>query len=96
MLLHNICTSPYFDFIITAVICVNVITMSIEFYMMPSVNNNNNIKFLIKINLLFNFFKYLEDILEIINYLFTFLFLIEAIMRIIAFGFVRYIREKYK
>jgi voltage-dependent calcium channel T type alpha-1G len=45
MLLHNICTSPYFDFLITAVICVNVITMSIEFYMMPSVNNNN-IKFL--------------------------------------------------
>ncbi|CAF3898491.1 unnamed protein product, partial [Rotaria sp. Silwood1] len=33
--LHNICNSKYFDLIIAAVISLNVVTMSLEFYLMP-------------------------------------------------------------
>ncbi|CAF3677485.1 unnamed protein product [Rotaria sp. Silwood1] len=33
--LHNICNSKYFDLIIAAVIGLNVVTMSLEFYLMP-------------------------------------------------------------
>ncbi|XP_014678833.1 PREDICTED: voltage-dependent T-type calcium channel subunit alpha-1H-like [Priapulus caudatus] len=33
--IHNICTSKYFDLAIAAVIGLNVITMAMEFYMMP-------------------------------------------------------------
>ena len=35
--LHDICGSKYFDLIIAAVIGLNVVSMSVEFYMMPSV-----------------------------------------------------------
>ena len=37
MLLHDICGSKYFDLIIAAVIGLNVVSMSVEFYMMPTV-----------------------------------------------------------
>lgn len=37
MLLHDICSSKYFDLIIAAVIGLNVVSMSLEFYMMPPV-----------------------------------------------------------
>ncbi|CAF1611952.1 unnamed protein product [Adineta ricciae] len=33
--LHDICSSKYFDLIIAAVIGLNVVTMSLEFYLMP-------------------------------------------------------------
>lgn len=34
---HNIITSKYFDLAIAAVIGLNVVTMAMEFYMMPLV-----------------------------------------------------------
>ncbi len=37
-LLHSICSSKYFDLIIAGVIGLNVVTMSLEFYMMPAVS----------------------------------------------------------
>lgn len=36
MFLHNTVTSKYFDLAIAAVIGVNVISMAMEFYMMPA------------------------------------------------------------
>ena len=38
MTVHNFVTSKYFDLAISAVIGLNVITMAMEFYMMPNVN----------------------------------------------------------
>ncbi|KAL5282751.1 CACNA1G family protein [Megaselia abdita] len=35
MLVHNVCTSKYFDLAIAAVIGLNVVTMALEYYMMP-------------------------------------------------------------
>ena len=35
-LLHDLCNSKYFDLIIAGVIGLNVVSMSLEFYMMPS------------------------------------------------------------
>ncbi|CAF3425077.1 unnamed protein product [Rotaria socialis] len=35
--LHDVCNSKYFDLIIAAVIGLNVVTMSLEFYLMPRV-----------------------------------------------------------
>ena len=35
---HSVVTSKYFDLAISAVIGLNVITMAMEFYMMPNVN----------------------------------------------------------
>lgn len=36
--LHRICVSKYCDLIIASIIMLNVVTMSLEFYMMPPVN----------------------------------------------------------
>ena len=38
MFTHKICSSKYFDLVIAAVIGLNVITMAMEFYMMPDVS----------------------------------------------------------
>ena len=35
---HSVVTSKYFDLAISAVIGLNVITMAMEFYMMPNVS----------------------------------------------------------
>ena len=39
--LHNLVTSKYFDLAISAVIGLNVITMAMEYYMMPNVTYQN-------------------------------------------------------
>ena len=39
MMVHKMVTSKYFDLAISAVIGLNVITMAMEFYMMPRVSN---------------------------------------------------------
>jgi hypothetical protein len=41
--IHHIVTSKYFDLVIAGVIGLNVISMAMEFYMMPDVINLNNI-----------------------------------------------------
>ena len=38
LVIHKMVTSKYFDLAISAVIGLNVITMAMEFYMMPSVS----------------------------------------------------------
>ena len=38
LVIHKMVTSKYFDLAISAVIGLNVITMAMEFYMMPEVN----------------------------------------------------------
>ena len=40
MTIHKLVTSKYFDLAISAVIGLNVITMAMEFYMMPVVSFN--------------------------------------------------------
>lgn len=40
LLTHNIITSKYFDLAIAAVIGLNVVTMAMEFYLMPKVSNH--------------------------------------------------------
>mgnify|MGYP002715772726 CR=1 FL=1 len=37
LVIHNVVTSKYFDLAIAAVIGLNVVTMAMEFYMMPRV-----------------------------------------------------------
>lgn len=39
LLIHNVVTSKYFDLAIAAVIGLNVVTMAMEFYLMPPVSN---------------------------------------------------------
>ena len=38
---HRVVTSKYFDLAISAVIGLNVITMAMEFYMMPNVSSHH-------------------------------------------------------
>lgn len=40
LLVHSVVTSKYFDLAIAAVIGLNVVTMALEFYMMPKVSSN--------------------------------------------------------
>ena len=40
LVIHKMVTSKYFDLAISAVIGLNVITMAMEFYMMPDVSIN--------------------------------------------------------
>lgn len=37
LMVHNVVTSKYFDLAIAAVIGLNVVTMAMEFYLMPKV-----------------------------------------------------------
>lgn len=39
LLIHTVINSKYFDLAIAAVIGLNVITMAMEYYMMPEVSN---------------------------------------------------------
>ena len=41
MMVHKMVTSKYFDLAISAVIGLNVITMAMEFYMMPRVSTTS-------------------------------------------------------
>ena len=40
LVLYRLVTSKYFDLAISAVIGLNIITMAMEFYMMPDVRDN--------------------------------------------------------
>lgn len=40
-LIHDMCNSKYFDLVIAGVIGLNVVSMSLEFYMMPPVFIHN-------------------------------------------------------
>lgn len=40
LLVHSVVTSKYFDLAIAAVIGLNVVTMAMEFYMMPKVRSH--------------------------------------------------------
>jgi hypothetical protein len=39
-IIHDVCNSKYFDLIIAGVIGLNVVSMSLEFYLMPPVRKN--------------------------------------------------------
>ena len=43
LVLYRLVTSKYFDLAISAVIGLNIITMAMEFYMMPDVRENHHI-----------------------------------------------------
>ena len=43
LILHTVTTSKYFDLAISGVIGLNVITMAMEFYLMPQVNKQVNL-----------------------------------------------------
>lgn len=38
LLIHSMCTSHYLDIFITFIICLNVVTMSLEHYNQPTVS----------------------------------------------------------
>lgn len=38
LMIHNLCTNHYLDLFITFIICVNVVTMSLEHYSQPHVS----------------------------------------------------------
>lgn len=40
LLIHSMCTSHYLDIFITFIICLNVVTMSLEHYNQPTVSPN--------------------------------------------------------
>ena len=42
LMIHTLCTNHYLDLIITFIICINVITMSLEHYNQPHVRGNVN------------------------------------------------------
>ena len=46
MMVHKMVTSKYFDLAISAVIGLNVITMAMEFYMMPRVSTTTLHKYM--------------------------------------------------
>ena len=56
LLIHNVVTSKYFDLAIAAVIGLNVVTMAMEFYLMPPVRTSDLGSFFLLINLESNVF----------------------------------------
>ncbi|CAF3665036.1 unnamed protein product, partial [Rotaria sp. Silwood1] len=60
--LHYICSSKYFDLIIAAIIALNVLTMSLEFYLMPPILD----RVLDYCNYVFTVVFIIESILKII------------------------------
>ena len=96
LVIHKLVTSKYFDLGISAVIGLNVITMAMEFYMMPDVSH---VKFPIKqlsfITLILHFLQELEKALKMFNFFFTAAFCLEAALKVAALGLERYFSEKY-
>lgn len=64
LVIHNVVTSKYFDLAIAGVIGLNVVTMAMEFYLMPRVSSavlgENNIEN--KIEYEYGCLKFLESI----------------------------------
>ena len=97
LVIHKMVTSKYFDLAISAVIGLNVITMAMEFYMMPEVKNlcpSINISKLNPFNGPLYPLQGLEFALKIFNYFFTGIFIIEAGMKISALGVQRYLSDR--
>ena len=70
---------------------LNVITMAMEYYMMPAVRQTLNLNL---INIL-RPCQYLDLALNICNYCFTAIFLCEVALKIYAVGLSRYFTDKY-
>lgn len=43
LLIHSMCTSHYLDIFITFIICLNVVTMSLEHYNQPTVSTRRRV-----------------------------------------------------
>ena len=91
MQVHKLVTSKYFDLAISAVIGLNVITMAMEFYMMPDVLLSLHVLVILTLLL-----QYLDLGLSICNYCFTGIFLCEVILKVFAVGISRYFTDKYR
>ena len=89
LVIHKMVTSKYFDLAISAVIGLNVITMAMEFYMMPDVSSLNR-RDPHRLYLI----KELEYALKLFNYFFTGIFIIEAGMKVGALGLGRYMSDR--
>ena len=96
MTVHKMVTSKYFDLAISAVIGLNVITMAMEFYMMPTVR-------IFRIGLISPvftpknpvfIFQGLAYALKVFNYFFTAVFILEAGMKVSALGCGRYLSDR--
>uniref|UniRef100_A0A8B9NJA8 Voltage-dependent T-type calcium channel subunit alpha n=1 Tax=Accipiter nisus TaxID=211598 RepID=A0A8B9NJA8_9AVES len=92
LLIHSVCTSHYLDIFITFIICLNVVTMSLEHYNQP----------VMCLMLLFpQFFtlffcwQSLETALKYCNYLFTTVFVLEAVLKLVAFGLRRFFKDRW-
>jgi len=68
LLVHSVVTSKYFDLAIAAVIGLNVVTMALEFYMMPKVSlfAEATDKLIIIFGNILDFFSHFRYILYII------------------------------
>ena len=104
MMVHKMVTSKYFDLAISAVIGLNVITMAMEFYMMPRVSKQANklckewpfgFFRLNWCNSIYQNFQELNYTLKVFNYFFTSVFILEAGMKISALGCGRYMSDRY-
>lgn len=89
LVIHKMVTSKYFDLAISAVIGLNVITMAMEFYMMPDVSSLN-----CRDPRRLYLTKELEYALKLFNYFFTGIFIIEAGMKVGALGLGRYMSDR--
>ena len=97
MTVHKMVTSKYFDLAISAVIGLNVITMAMEFYMMPTVRICSCIRLISPFFLpqkLLLFFQGLAYALKVFNYFFTAVFILEAGMKVSALGCGRYLSDR--
>lgn len=93
LVIHKMVTSKYFDLAISAVIGLNVITMAMEFYMMPDVSSLNCADKLRSPPIIF--LQELEYALKLFNYFFTGIFIIEAGMKVGALGLARYLSDRW-
>lgn len=95
--IHRLVTSKYFDLAIAGVIGLNVVTMAMEFYMMPEVTYvtlgdiyvpTSCLKHLI-------YSQELDYILKVFNYFFTSVFMLELAFKLLALGWKRYFKSKW-
>ncbi|XP_016313568.1 voltage-dependent T-type calcium channel subunit alpha-1I-like, partial [Sinocyclocheilus anshuiensis] len=73
-MIHSFCTSHYLDLFITLIICINVVTMSLEHYNQP---------------------QSLETALKYCNYFFSSTFVVETMLKLVAFGFRRFLKDRW-
>ncbi|XP_048104998.1 voltage-dependent T-type calcium channel subunit alpha-1I-like [Alosa alosa] len=102
LMIHTFCTSHHLDLFITLIICINVVTMSLEHYSQPQVTARASLTTAPTMHhcsaplpQCLSSVTGLETTLKYCNYFFSTTFVIETVLKLVAFGVRRFFKDRW-